>query len=110
MRCCNDAESRVRPQRLDEAIEEGWFDQWFVSLYIQYEIKLRRLAGDLGDSVSPAVMTLRRHRYLGAPIESGFGDAHVVCGDDQGIQSLRATAAFPHVPEKGFVCNGMQWF
>jgi hypothetical protein len=52
-------------------------------------------------------MLWRGHGDLRAPIESRFGDPHVIRGDDYRVQILCATATIPNVPKKRFVCNKM---
>src|SRR6266513_2732500 len=110
MRGGDDVDLTIRTQRLHEAIEQSRFGEWLVALYINDIIELGGFAGDFGDAIGAALVLRRGHRHLCAPIEGSRGDPHVVGSNDDRIQFLRATTAFPDVSKKRFVCNDMQWF
>src|SRR5437764_7245779 len=110
MRRSDHVDLGIRAHRLDKTVEKAGFNQRFVSLDVENQIKPPAFTDNLSDSIRPALMTLRGHRDLGAPIEGRPGNAHIIGGDDDGIQILRATTAFPNMTEKRLVTNEMQRF
>ena len=85
MRGSDDVDLRIRAKRINEAVQERGLGQGFVSLDVEDEFESGRFADDLGDAIGAALMPFRGHRDLGAPIEGGFRDAHIVRGDDYRI-------------------------
>src|SRR5260370_41753284 len=106
----DDVDLAIGTQLVHEAVEQSRFGQRLIALDINNEIELLCFPGDLSDAVGAALMMWRGHCHLGAPIESSVGDPHVVRGDNDCVQFLRAPTALPYMSENRFVCNEMQRF
>src|SRR5205823_2122961 len=62
------------------------------------------------DAIGAARVIRRSHGNLCAPIEGRFGDAEIVRGDDEAVQSLRPPATFPDLTEQRLAGYFMERF
>jgi len=85
MRGSNDVDLHVRAKFFNDCINQTGIEQRFVPLDIEHERKSFRAACDFRHPISPATMSRGGQSDLGAPLESGLGDAHIVGGNDQPV-------------------------
>ena len=106
----HDVDLAIRAQSLDHLIDQIGIKQRLVSLDINDQRVLLRIAHDFCDPVGTALMMQRGQSDLGTPIESRIRDAHIVGRDDNGTQLSGPQASLPNVPQKWFPINMIQWF
>src|SRR5690348_13593923 len=91
----NHADPRIRSKLGDDSIDQSRVYQRFVALNINDEAELFRMRNYLSDSIGSALMFSGGQCDFRSPIECGFRDPHVVGGDDNFIETSRATTGLP---------------
>src|SRR6266487_5518465 len=83
MRRSDDIELAISAKFLDELVDQVRIDQRLITLNVDYVREPLCLFCDFGNAISPAVVPRRSQRDFGAPIKSGFSNAHIIGRDDR---------------------------
>ena len=90
MRGGDDLELAIDAKFLDKLVDQAWIDQRLIPLNVDYVREPLCLFCDFGNPISPAMVSGRSQRDFGAPIKSGFSNAHIIGRDDDGIEVFSA--------------------